>query len=47
MRSVPFSLKVPYRPEDYGGPEAMVLRVDAADFPDVLSAIRQHRSGEG
>jgi hypothetical protein len=38
---VPYTLKVPYEPEGYEGPEAIVLRIKKADFDQVLPLLQQ------
>jgi len=40
-QAVPYTLKVPYRPEDYEGPEAIALRIPKSSFTQVLPLIEQ------
>jgi hypothetical protein len=39
--AIPYTLQVPYEPEGYEGPEAIVLRIEKADFDQVLPLLQQ------
>ncbi len=40
-RAIPYTLQMPYEPEGYRGPEAIVLRIKKKDFDQVLPLLQQ------
>lgn len=40
-QAIPYTLQVPYEPEGYQGPEAIVLRIEKTDFEQVLPLLQQ------